>query len=102
MFASGNVKALLYFAIGYDLFTVSYNCFIKRYCSNAGRRFFKEVNETVVSAIKETLGLKNTEEDPIAMLNRDLDWDSITKDTLTRPLVKKIADTYFSEGTARL
>ena len=89
---SGNAKFLLYFALGFDLFSISYNCYIKRYCALSGRRYFKLVGDKVTSWIKESLGLKASSgsEDPIAMLNKDIDWEMITENTITKAVAVKI------------
>ena len=75
---------------------VSYNCYIKRYCALAGKKYFKLVGGKVISWIKSSLGLTNKEptstDESIALLNQEVNWDVIGENTFAKIIISKIQE----------
>lgn len=85
--------SIAYVAMGFDLFVISYNCYIKKYCAVAGKRYFNQVGEKVTTWIKDALGFKSGKDqaDPIALLNDgDVDWVMLFEGTISKAVFAQI------------
>ena len=91
-FTRNSPSSIAYAILGFDLFVVSYNCYIKKYCAVAGKQYFNQVGDKVTFWIKDTLGLKTEEKqaDPVAVLNGDIDWTMLMEGTIAKVAVAQV------------
>jgi hypothetical protein len=86
-------SAIVYAIAGFDLFVLSYNCYIKKYCAVAGKQYFNKVGDKVTWWIKDTLGLnsdKKEKADPAVLLNGDIVWDMLLEGTITQAAMTQV------------
>jgi hypothetical protein len=82
---------LMFFSL--DFLRVSYNCFIKKYCSNFIKIYFGDVAKTTSSifkAAKSALGVTDPSEDPLLQIKHDVIWTMLLEDTLSQHLYIKV------------
>jgi len=95
------VLFIFYGLIVVDSSRVSYNCYIKKYCSLASKRFLNDSNamgETLMSWTQKALGIFGVgnpkEKDPLEKLKREVMWDVLLDETFSKIAMKKILDFY--------
>lgn len=92
-FSRSSPSCVVYAILGFDLFVLSYNCYIKRYCALAGKQYFDHVGDKITCWVKGALGLnkdQKKEVDPIAVLNGDIEWEMLLEGTITKAAVKQV------------
>eukprot|EP01041_Mallomonas_annulata_P010487 gene10487-21876_t len=88
----GGASGIVFAVLSADLFRMSYNCYIKRYCVLAGRSLFgniKRAGSTLLSWAQSSLGIKDESEDPIHKLQEDVVWEAVLTDTVTEKIVNE-------------
>lgn len=74
-----------------DLVRISYNSYLKNYCSLAANKLggdFTKLSTTVLQAASSALGLGG--EDPFAKLKKEVMYDILVENTISSALIRKV------------
>lgn len=86
-------KVLVYGMLGFDLCKMSYNCYMKKYCTNALHHLFGDTlttGATIFASVKAAVGLADPASDPLIKLKHGIMFEVIYDTTLTKQLYDKL------------
>jgi hypothetical protein len=85
------------FFISADLLRVSYNCFIKQYCSLAINFLggsAQKLGATVIEIAKSAMGITEPGDDPLLRLKHDLLYEVLVEDTFSKQVYLKALEVF--------
>eukprot|EP01041_Mallomonas_annulata_P007962 gene7962-16298_t len=88
----GKPFGIVYAVLSVDLFRMSYNCYIKRYCELVGKSLFGDVKKagtTLLSWTQSSLGIKDESENPIHRIREGVVWEAVLTDTVMEKVVNE-------------
>eukprot|EP01041_Mallomonas_annulata_P007963 gene7963-16299_t len=88
----GAVLGIVFAVLSADLFRMSYNCYIKKYCELVGRNYFgsmERTGNTFLSWAQSSMGIKDESENPIRRVQVDLIWEAVLADTITEKIINQ-------------
>lgn len=86
-------KVAVFAILGFDCAKMSYNCYIKKYCSDALHHLFGDTmttGQTLFASVKAAVGLADPTSDPLLRLKHGIIYEVIYQHTLTKHIYDKI------------
>ena len=91
---AGVLRGLIFGAGAVDMFRISFNCYIKAYCSHAARKIggnTLKLGETILSWVQSAIGLNSSKvNDVFSRIQKEVMWDVVFIDTFASKLHAKV------------